>query len=296
MSAPNSRRDRDRDRDHGGHSGSAAPSAQSPLRVHNLGSGSSGNALLIASGGAALLVDCGVERRRLVAGLAAAEISPASLAAVLVSHEHGDHVRSLPLLTGVGVTVVATEGTLAALGQRRDGVEPIAVGRDTPVAGFVVTALPVHHDARQPTGFTVAVADQRITVLTDLGQTDDSLLEAIVESDLIVLEANHDEALLREGPYPPQLKRRILSPRGHLSNANSALLLANALRRSRRHPTIWLAHLSQTNNRPALACETVRAALRAAGLDAPVASLHRSGTSQVWEANPARPSQLRLPW
>ena len=277
-----------------------SPTAANPtaprLRVHNLGSGSSGNALLIASGDAALLVDCGAERRALLAGLKTAGQEPASIAAVLVSHEHGDHTRSLPVLTRVAVNVVATEGTLAALAVNGGGADRIAVGRDLAVAGFVVTALPVHHDARQPCGFSVAVGGRRITVLTDLGQTDDALLDALAESDLVVLEANHDETLLRDGPYPPQLKRRILSPRGHLSNADAALLLAKALRRSRKNPTIWLAHLSRTNNRPVLARETVLASLHRAGLDAPVVAMSRSGSSQVWEATAAQPCQLRLPW
>ena len=266
------------------------------VRVHNVGSGSSGNALVVAAGGAAILVDCGVDRRRLMAGLEAAGQSPASLAAVFLSHEHGDHVRSLPVLARSDVGVVASEGTLTSLELKGDGVARIAPGREVTVDGFVVTALPVEHDARQPYGFTISVADRRITVLTDLGRADDSLIDALAESDLIVLEANHDDALLRDGPYPPQLKRRILSPRGHLSNADGAVLLAKALRVSRRSPTIWLAHLSRTNNRPDLACETILMALDQAGLVAPVAAMNRNGAKQVWEANPPRPNQLRLPW
>ena len=267
------------------------------LRVHNLGSGSSGNALLVASGDDAILVDCGVERRLLLAGLAAAGFGPASVAAVLLSHEHGDHAKSIPLLATAGIGVIASEGTLKAVaGATGDRVQRIVAGREARVENFTVAALPVRHDAREPCGFTIAVSGHRVTVLTDLGQTDDDLLEAVAESDLIVLEANHDTELLRNGPYPPHLKRRILSGQGHLSNAAAASFLADALRRSRKHPTVWLAHLSRTNNRPGLARDAVLAALHARGLAAPVEAMSRNGAGQVWEIGRGRSCQLPLLW
>jgi phosphoribosyl 1,2-cyclic phosphodiesterase len=272
-------------------------SGHAPLRVHNLGSGSSGNALLIASGDAAILVDCGVERRLLISGLAAAGFEPASLAAVLLSHEHGDHARSIPLLAKADIGVIASEGTMKAVGGAPgDRIQRIAAGRDVQIGGYSIAALPVHHDAREPCGFTITIAGRRVTVLTDLGRTDDALIEAVAESDLIVLEANHDTELLRNGPYPPQLKRRILSGQGHLSNTAAAVFLADALRQSRKQPTIWLAHLSRTNNRPGLARETVLATLHARGLAARVEAMSRNGASQTWEVDRDYPCQLQLPW
>jgi phosphoribosyl 1,2-cyclic phosphodiesterase len=104
-----------------------------------------------------------------------------------------------------------------------------------------------------------------VTILTDLGRPSPAAIEAIAESDLVVLEANHDEALLRRGPYPVHLQRRILSDTGHLSNTDCAELLASALRGPRRLPSVWLAHLSQTNNRPQLARQTVAAISPAPG-------------------------------
>ena len=265
------------------------------LMVHNLGSGSSGNAVLIVAGGTSLLIDCGVERRALLARLAALGCAPATVAGVLVSHEHGDHARSLPMMVDAGIPIVASEGSLNALALRGNGVDRIGPSREVALAGFQVSGLPVAHDARQPLGFTVAVNGRRITVLTDLGSTDGSLVEAVRESDLVVIEANHDADLLLRGPYPPHLKRRILSPRGHLSNADCAAFLGIALTETRHAPTIWLAHLSRTNNRAALARQTVGAALARAGVAAPVVALGRHG-GQTWHAEPVPPLQLRLPW
>lgn len=264
------------------------------LSVRNLGSGSSGNALLVEANDAALLVDCGIGKRQLVAGLAASGRTLASISAVLVTHEHGDHVRSLPDLARSGVTTIATAHTLRAVAQDTGEIEPIWAGTPLAAAGFEITALPVSHDAADPCGYTIAAGAHRITVLTDLGTPDPALCDAIGASDLVVLEANHDELMLRAGPYPAHLKRRVLSASGHLSNADCARLLALALRGSRRRPTIWLAHLSQTNNRPGLAERAIRDALTTAGLALPVSAMARSGHKQEWRSAAPAPVQLRL--
>lgn len=264
------------------------------LSVRNLGSGSSGNALLVEANGAALLVDCGVGKRQLAAGLAAAGRTLQSLSAVLVTHEHGDHVRSLPDLGRAGVTTIATAHTLRALAQDTGAVEPAGAGTPLAAADFEITALPVSHDAADPCGYTIAAGGHRITVLTDLGRPDAALREAIGASDLVVLEANHDELMLRAGPYPAHLKRRVLSDTGHLSNADCARLLTSALREGSRRPTVWLAHLSQTNNRPDVAERSVRDALAAVGYTVPVSAMTRSGHQQVWRSAAPAPVQLRL--
>jgi hypothetical protein len=124
-------------------------------------------------------------------------------------------------------------------------------------------------------------------VLTDLGRASPAAAEAISESSLVVLEANHDEAVLRRGPYPAHLQRRILSDNGHLSNAACADLLATALKRSRRLPTVWLAHLSETNNRPNLAKKTVDCRLASAGLRLDVRPLPRRDVSVTWRSDMA---------
>ncbi len=264
------------------------------LSARNLGSGSSGNALLVEANGRALLVDCGIGKRQLAAGLAAAGRTTATLSAVLVTHEHGDHIRSLPDLARAGVTTLATARTLAAIEADAGAVEVAVPGSPLTADGFEITALAVSHDAAEPCGYTIAAAGRRITVLTDLGTPDEALCEAIGASDLVVLEANHDELMLRAGPYPSHLKRRVLSATGHLSNADCARLLVGALRGGSRRPTVWLAHLSQTNNRPQVAERAVSDALAAAGLAMPVSAMARSGHQQVWLPAAPKPVQLRL--
>jgi phosphoribosyl 1,2-cyclic phosphodiesterase len=262
------------------------------ITVENLGSGSSGNALLVRAGGSALLVDCGVPKRTVLAALAAHGLSAHDLAGIAVSHEHGDHVRSLDAFSGT-VPVLATGGTLAALGSLgRDGVTTDA-GTEQTAGPFAVRALPVSHDASEPCGFTIVAAGHRITVLTDLGCPPPGLAEVLVESDLIVLESNYDPHMLACGPYPARLKRRIVADTGHLSNEQCGEVLAKALRTSHRDPVIWLAHLSRTNNRPAVARDAVTSRLSAVGIALTVDPMARAG-GQRWEPGNPRPTQLRL--
>lgn len=252
------------------------------VAVRSLGSGSSGNALLIEAGSTSLVVDCGVGPRALAAGLRAADRTIRGLDAVLLTHEHVDHVRSLPRVVKDGVPLIATHGTARAAQAPSASLEPVIPGGEVRVAGATVTAIGVSHDAADPCGYHIRLAEFTVTVVIDLGRREPALLEYLAASDLIVLEANHDEALLRAGPYPAHLKRRVLSPTGHLSNADCGRLLGDALATARRSPTIWLAHLSTTNNRPALARQTVERALAARGLTPPVVPLPRHGHDLVW--------------
>lgn len=259
--------------------------ARAMLEVTSLGSGSSGNALLIRTAGKALLVDCGVGVKRMTSALATQGLGVAQIDALLISHEHSDHVRELPRFAAAGAAVMSTAGTAAAApvpDQSRVDVVPM---RTVSLAGADITALPVTHDARQPCGFLIRTTAGSVTVLTDLGCAPPEAVEAISESNLVVLEANHDEGVLRRGPYPAHLQRRILSDAGHLSNAACAELLVAALRGSRRLPTIWLAHLSATNNRPHLAVQSVNRALARAGIRLDVAALPRRETGATWRAS-----------
>lgn len=264
------------------------------VAVRSLGSGSSGNALLIEGGKTSLVVDCGVGPRALAAGLRASDRAVRDLDAVLLTHEHVDHVRALPRVVKDGVPLIATLGTARAANVPSSSVEPVAPGREVGVAGASVTAIGVSHDAAEPCGYHIRLAEIAITVVTDLGRREPALLDYLAGSDLIVLEANHDEALLRAGPYPAHLKRRVLSPTGHLSNADCGRLLGDALAGSRRSPTVWLAHLSTTNNRPALARQTVEQALAARGLTPPVVPLPRHGHDLVWRPGEQRRAAVQL--
>ncbi|MCC6315520.1 MAG: MBL fold metallo-hydrolase, partial [Thermomicrobiales bacterium] len=253
------------------------------LSVRNLGSGSSGNALLVTYGEESLLVDCGVSRRALGTGLAAAGLTIAEISAVVLTHEHGDHIRAARECGATCPPVIATPGTIRAA-SLAGSMETLPPARSMQHGSFEITALAVSHDAAEPCGFTILAGGVRATVLTDLGHAPDNLADVAAASDLIVLEANHDEAMLRGGPYPAHLKRRILGHAGHLSNGDCGAFLARALRGNSRLPAIWLAHLSRTNNRPALAQATVEQALARAGLAASITPMQRQGHGQMWRA------------
>jgi phosphoribosyl 1,2-cyclic phosphodiesterase len=268
--------------------------------VRSLGSGSSGNALVVETARAAILIDCGLSAAALSRGMKLGGRSLDGLSAVVISHEHVDHVRGLQRLLKGGVPLITSPGTHRALDVGSEPYRALRAGDCEEVdAEIKVWALGVSHDAAEPCGFCLDVDGVRLTVITDLGMADSSLVDWIASSDLIVLEANHDEQMLRGGPYPTHLKRRVLSATGHLSNVDCGLLLQRALIGSDRARTIWLAHLSAVNNRPELAVSTVATALAGAGAAHEVRALPRQGAPVVWRsdapfASPARPQQLAL--
>jgi phosphoribosyl 1,2-cyclic phosphodiesterase len=262
--------------------------------VTSLGSGSSGNALLVRTGGATLLVDCGVGVRGMTRHFVAAGLDISQVDAVLLSHEHSDHVRELPRFNAQNTAIFSTRGTAIATRIPLNRWEAVNLRAPRTIADVEVLAIPVTHDASEPCGFLIRTRSGTVTVLTDLGCRSGPAAEAIAESDLVVLEANHDEALLRRGPYPRHLQRRILSDAGHLSNVDCAELLATALQGARRLPSIWLAHMSETNNRPHLAVKTVAQRLARSGLSAEILALPRRESSRTWRPEDPRQSRVQL--
>ncbi len=223
------------------------------MRVCTLGSGSTGNALLVEGPGGLLLVDAGLPWRELQARASRAGFSLKGLQAALLTHEHSDHVRGLDPLLRRGVEVYASAGTLRALGIRGTALAPgIELG------GIRVFPFSTSHDAAEPVGVRLEANGSRVGIATDLGQVTSAVLEALDGCSTVVLEANHDVERLLAGPYPWPLKLRILGPEGHLANedAGQAIrLLGDGVRE------VLLAHLSLENNTPSLALETVAAAL-----------------------------------
>jgi phosphoribosyl 1,2-cyclic phosphodiesterase len=268
--------------------------------VRSFGSGSSGNALLVEAAGAAILVDCGLSVSTITRGMKTGARTLEGLTAVVVSHEHVDHVRGLQRVLKAGVPLIASPGTHRALDLGTGSYRALRAGDSQDLDGQVsVRALGVSHDAAEPCGFCIDADGVRVTVITDLGLADADLAEWIGSSDLIVLEANHDEEMLRRGPYPAHLKRRVLSATGHLSNADCGQLLRRALTGSERRRTIWLAHLSAVNNRPDLAVATVSSALAGTGIAHDVRAMPRQGAPFVWRSDEpvgtvSRPHQLAL--
>ena len=237
------------------------------LDVIVLASGSSGNALLVRSGGCAILVDAGLSARKLCAKIEACGIDPGSLAGILLTHEHGDHARGLKvLLSKHRVPVYATPLTADHL--RRAGVEAEwnLFGNEAAfeLAAFEVVSFPVPHDAADPVGFVVRAEGRSFGVLTDLGHATRRVIESVRGVSGMLVETNHDEDMLRNDTRrPPSVKHRILSRHGHLSNAAAAALVAEVATIALSH--VVLGHLSRDCNSPELAVSTVSGGLREKG-------------------------------
>jgi phosphoribosyl 1,2-cyclic phosphodiesterase len=264
------------------------------VRVLNLGSGSSGNALLISNGVTSLLVDCGVGPRAIVAGLRSFGLTWSDLGAVVVSHEHIDHVRALATVRRQGVPIICTDGT--ALGARIGaGIHRCITAGDCVLpTGLRLRPFATSHDAEEPCGFEIGIGEKQICVITDTGEARDHFIDPIRRADLVIVEANHDETMLWNGPYPIHLKRRVASARGHLSNGAAGELLREALNGLSSFPDIWLGHLSESNNTPAKAVATVRAALGGKATCVNVTAMSRHG-NQRWSSDSVPPDrQLTL--
>lgn len=233
------------------------PGGRGRLSFASLGSGSKGNATLVSDGETHLLVDCGFTLRETERRLARLGLHPRQLDALLVTHEHGDHVRGVgPLARRHGLPVYLTPGTWLSgrLGElpRRHWITPQA---RFAVKGLTIDPITVPHDAREPVQFRIDAGERRLGLLTDLGHPSAHVVEAFAGCDGLVLECNHDPRMLAEGPYPASLKRRVGGDWGHLANGQAAWLLARlGLDRLQR---IVCSHLSEHNNRPELALEAL---------------------------------------
>ena len=216
------------------------------MQVSVLASGSKGNAVYVELDGTRLLVDAGISAARIKKALAQHDVDLHSIDAILVTHEHIDHVRGLKTLSKqYRLPILATQGTLENI----DG-------------GVRVRPFATSHDAADPCGFRLE-GSACFTLATDLGVVTDGVQAAIEGADVLVLEANHDPEMLRRGDYPWPLKRRILSDRGHLANSEAAWAL---MRMKKRPHKVYLAHLSEENNRPPLAHDTVQEILTGNGV------------------------------
>ena len=221
--------------------------------VSVLASGSKGNAIFVEMDGARVLIDAGVGVRRVGRALSSLSASLDSLDAIFITHEHSDHVAGLrTLLRHTDAPVYTRPGTLRAITESVD------------IGPLRVSAFGIPHDAADPVGYEIT-GSRKCTVATDLGFVTDEVRSAMEGSDVLVFEANHDLAMLRKGPYPWPLKQRILGNRGHLANDEAGRAIAGLRSRPQK---IILAHLSETNNRPAIAEETVSHLLAESGVPA----------------------------
>lgn len=238
------------------------------MRVSVLASGSAGNAVYIQIGETKLLVDAGISAKRIQVGLADIGVAVEDLNGVLITHEHRDHINGLVTLTKKYKLPIYTRAdTFRSMYCRASILEECChpVGDQFGIAGLKVETFNIPHDAADPVGFSIYGKDIKCTVATDLGFVTSSVQKALDHSDVLVFEANHDIEMLKNGAYPQYLKQRILSNRGHLSNNDAAWALVRM--KKRKHTKVFLAHLSEENNCPAIAHDTICTIMQRQGYD-----------------------------
>jgi phosphoribosyl 1,2-cyclic phosphodiesterase len=254
------------------------------VRLCVLASGSGGNCAWVEAGGARVLVDAGLSLRETRRRCAQAGLDLRDLTDIVLTHEHADHCfGAAAIARKLGARVHATRGTLRSLRDAPPQELCFPIPKDGILllgGGLRVTAIPVPHDATDPVAYCFEESQGggrrvRAAVVTDLGCAPRKVVQALRGLDALVLEMNHEERLLLEGPYPPSLKRRVKSDVGHLSNAQGAKFLGQALHAGLRH--VVLAHLSEHNNTPAHARRSVEAVLE------------RQGNATLQIASQARP-------
>lgn len=238
------------------------------MRICVLASGSSGNATFIQMGETKLLVDAGISARRIQTELKSVGVDASELNGILITHEHRDHIAGLAALTRKYKIPVYTRTrtfhSMYCRGQidrecQNEILNCLAIG------GVRVQPFSVPHDAADPVGYSFFHGGKKCTVATDIGFVTETVQKALDDSDAVVLESNHDVELLRNGSYPRSLKQRILSNRGHLSNQDAAWALVRM--KKKRHVDVFLAHMSDENNRPELAYQTVAGIIQKQGYE-----------------------------
>ncbi len=235
------------------------------MQVVVLASGSKGNAVYVEMDGTKLLIDAGISATRIKKRLAEEQVDVSTLDGILVTHEHRDHIAGLATLSKwYRLPIFTRRGTIEHMSCRQaipdDCFHPIDGAFR--LGDLTIDPFRIPHDAADPVGYRV-MGSQNCTLATDLGFVTSSVQAAIDGADVLVLEANHDPEVLKHGDYPWALKRRILSNRGHLANADAAWAL---VRMKKRPEHVFLAHLSEKNNTPELASETVASILKQQGV------------------------------
>ena len=261
------------------------------LVVSPLFSGSSGNCVYVGTRQEAVLADVGVSASAALEQLALAGLDAAAVKAVLVTHEHADHMTGAGVMARkLGVPVYATRGTWQAIGKKAGKLMPeqimeVTPGEDFYIGGLNIHPFPIPHDCAEPCGFSFFAGGCRAAIATDIGTLKGEWLAAAEGSDIVMLESNYDTDMLLAGPYSFELKRRIKGTRGHLSNEDAGKAAVRLARSGTR--LIVLSHLSKENNFPELALETVKGILAEndliPGRDVQLCVAKRDGLTGVFE-------------
>jgi len=240
------------------------------FRFCSLSSGSSGNASYIGTPGTHLLVDAGLTGKKMMAALVQIGIQASELHGILVTHEHIDHIRGVGILSRkFKIPIYANEQTWIAMESKIGAIDEknkriFDSERDFYIRDINVQPYNIPHDAVEPVGYSFYFENRKISITTDLGHTNSKIINRLADSDLLLLESNHDIEMLKVGSYPYPLKKRILGNNGHLSNEAAGNALVELVKRNVHH--VLLGHLSADNNFPELAYQTVVSILQENGI------------------------------
>lgn len=241
------------------------------IKFCSLSSGSSGNCQYIETKNSRILIDAGFSGKRIEALLKSIDVEPSSIDAILVTHEHIDHVKGVGVLSRrYGIDIHANENTWKAMTPIINDVKDTHTkvfqsNKVFQLQDLHILPFKISHDAVEPVGYIIYYRNKKISIVTDTGWVNDNTKNLLKDSNLFFMESNHDVRMLREGSYPWHLKKRIMSTKGHLSNYDAGMILGDIL--SGFGETVLLAHLSKDNNRPEIAYNTVRNTIRNLGLD-----------------------------
>ncbi|ADK17208.1 MULTISPECIES: MBL fold metallo-hydrolase [Clostridium] len=232
-------------------------------------SGSSGNSIFIASDNAKILIDAGLSGKSIENALLKIGHKPNDIDAILVTHEHSDHIKGVGVLSRkydipIYANTLTWKAMLKSIGKIKEHNIKIIYDNYINIKDMDIVSYGISHDAADPYGYAVNCKNKKACVATDLGFMSDHIKDILKDSDLILLESNHDVEMLKFGPYPYDLKRRILSKVGHLSNDDCGMVIPDIL--NGKFKRIILGHLSKINNYPELAYETVTNSLRECGI------------------------------
>ena len=234
------------------------------MRLCSIASGSSGNCIYVGDDTTHLLIDAGISKKRIEAGLLELDVKGEDINGILITHEHVDHIQGLGVFSRkYEVPIYGTKGTIEGikkcsnLGKMPEGLlHEINTDEDFTLGDITIHPFRISHDANEPSGYRMSNKRKAVAVATDLGKYDDYIVDNLRNLNALVLEANHDIHMLEVGPYPYPLKRRVMGDKGHLSNELSGRLLCDILHDNLEY--VVLGHLSKENNYEELAFETVK--------------------------------------
>lgn len=241
------------------------------MKFCSLYSGSSGNSIFIASDNAKVLIDAGLAGKKIDDALKHIGEEASSIDGIFITHEHIDHIKGVGVLSRkYDIPIYANDNTWAVMEKNIGKIKEHNIRIMDRRTSIVINDLEIRsfnipHDAIAPVGYTVSSAGKNASVVTDFGVFTEEIRDNIIDSDIILLESNHDVNMLRMGPYPYNLKLRVLGENGHLSNEDCGSAIVSLLKNNKKKQ-IMLGHLSGTNNHPDLAYQTVVDVLSANGI------------------------------